>query len=111
MRGVPAWHQPHSVQHPSTVLALRANPPSPTGGEGRALSGRTEGARRIAAAFILCSCIIRLKTFRPRQPRRYEKTRRLPAGFEFSQTLLIRTSAGSGACRRGCLRRPQRSSC
>ncbi|RWO45967.1 MAG: hypothetical protein EOS11_10255 [Mesorhizobium sp.] len=43
MRGVPAWHQPHSVQHPSTVLALRANPPSPTGGEGRALSGRTEG--------------------------------------------------------------------
>ncbi|RWN56043.1 MAG: hypothetical protein EOS04_06970 [Mesorhizobium sp.] len=51
------------MQHPSTVLALRANPPSPTGGEGRALSGRTEGARRIAAAFILRSCIIRLKTF------------------------------------------------
>ncbi|TIM79510.1 MAG: hypothetical protein E5Y60_08550 [Mesorhizobium sp.] len=35
MRGVPAWHQQHSVQHPSTVLALRANPPSPTRGEGR----------------------------------------------------------------------------
>ncbi|TIL31518.1 MAG: hypothetical protein E5Y82_30180 [Mesorhizobium sp.] len=27
---------PHSVQHPSSVLALRANPPSPTRGEGRA---------------------------------------------------------------------------
>ncbi|RWQ44974.1 MAG: hypothetical protein EOS83_32240 [Mesorhizobium sp.] len=26
---------PHSVQHPSTVLALRADPPSPTRGEGR----------------------------------------------------------------------------
>ncbi|TIP29802.1 MAG: hypothetical protein E5X67_04705 [Mesorhizobium sp.] len=36
MRGAPAWHQPHSVQHPSTVLALRANPPSPTRGEGKA---------------------------------------------------------------------------
>ncbi|RWP27787.1 MAG: hypothetical protein EOR03_30045 [Mesorhizobium sp.] len=35
MRGVPAWHQQRSVQHPSTVLALRANPPSPTRGEGR----------------------------------------------------------------------------
>ncbi|RUV08943.1 MAG: hypothetical protein EOS23_22145 [Mesorhizobium sp.] len=30
MRGVPAWHRRRSVQHPSTVLALRANPPSPT---------------------------------------------------------------------------------
>ncbi|RWK64486.1 MAG: hypothetical protein EOR78_24505 [Mesorhizobium sp.] len=27
IRGVPAWHQQRSVQHPSTVLALRANPP------------------------------------------------------------------------------------
>ncbi|RWQ64022.1 MAG: hypothetical protein EOS86_21795 [Mesorhizobium sp.] len=35
MRGVPAWHRLHSVQHPSAVLALRANPPSPTRGEGR----------------------------------------------------------------------------
>ncbi|RWN58821.1 MAG: hypothetical protein EOR99_33550 [Mesorhizobium sp.] len=35
MRGVPAWHRRHFVQHPSTVLALRANPPSPTGGEGK----------------------------------------------------------------------------
>jgi hypothetical protein len=26
---------PHSFQHPSSVLALRANPPSPTRGEGR----------------------------------------------------------------------------
>ncbi|TIL68718.1 MAG: hypothetical protein E5Y77_05920 [Mesorhizobium sp.] len=51
MRGVPAWHQPHSVQHPSTVLALRANPPSPTGGEGRALSGRTEGGARDRCCF------------------------------------------------------------
>ncbi|RWP30266.1 MAG: hypothetical protein EOR03_25060 [Mesorhizobium sp.] len=29
MRGAPAWHRRRSVQHPSTVLALRANPPSP----------------------------------------------------------------------------------
>ncbi|RWO23111.1 MAG: hypothetical protein EOS09_18570 [Mesorhizobium sp.] len=36
MRGVPAWHRRRSFQHPSTVLALRANPPSPTRGEGRA---------------------------------------------------------------------------
>ncbi|RWO08546.1 MAG: hypothetical protein EOS07_15375 [Mesorhizobium sp.] len=51
MRGAPAWHQPHSVQHPSTVLALRANPPSPTGGEGRALSGRTEGGAKDRCCF------------------------------------------------------------
>ncbi|RWP61519.1 MAG: hypothetical protein EOR07_22975 [Mesorhizobium sp.] len=36
MRGGPAWHRRHSVQHPSSVLALRANPPSPTRGEGTA---------------------------------------------------------------------------
>ncbi|RWO56349.1 pitrilysin family protein [Mesorhizobium sp.] len=36
MRSVPAWHRHRSGQHPSTVLALRANPPSPTRGEGRA---------------------------------------------------------------------------
>ncbi|PAQ02176.1 hypothetical protein CIT25_12365 [Mesorhizobium mediterraneum] len=35
MRGVPAWQGRRSVQHPSTALALRANPPSPTRGEGR----------------------------------------------------------------------------
>ncbi|RWQ63307.1 MAG: hypothetical protein EOS86_25205 [Mesorhizobium sp.] len=35
MRGVPAWHRQQSFQHPSTVLALRANPPSPTRGEGK----------------------------------------------------------------------------
>ncbi|TIL87167.1 MAG: hypothetical protein E5Y65_24205 [Mesorhizobium sp.] len=35
MRGVPAWHQQRSVQHPSSVSALRADPPSPTRGEGR----------------------------------------------------------------------------
>ncbi|TPK71097.1 hypothetical protein FJ930_15865 [Mesorhizobium sp. B2-4-15] len=34
MRGAPAWHRRHSVQHPSTVSALRADPPSPTRGEG-----------------------------------------------------------------------------
>ncbi|TIL66416.1 MAG: hypothetical protein E5Y77_17980 [Mesorhizobium sp.] len=34
-RGAPAWHRQHSAQHPSTVLALRANPPSPTRGEGK----------------------------------------------------------------------------
>ncbi|TIP29691.1 MAG: hypothetical protein E5X67_05410 [Mesorhizobium sp.] len=43
MRGVPAWHRQHSGQHPSTVLALRANPPSPTRGEGK------ERARAITA--------------------------------------------------------------
>ncbi|RWO75415.1 MAG: hypothetical protein EOS18_30495 [Mesorhizobium sp.] len=42
-----AWRRPRSVQHPSTVLALRADPPpgashgprppfGPTGGEGNA---------------------------------------------------------------------------
>ncbi|RWO27984.1 MAG: hypothetical protein EOS09_04040 [Mesorhizobium sp.] len=36
MRGVPAWHRRHSVQHPSSVSALRADPPSPTKGEGKA---------------------------------------------------------------------------
>ncbi|RWO54619.1 MAG: hypothetical protein E5Y19_10250 [Mesorhizobium sp.] len=39
MRGAPAWQKPRSVQHPSTVSALRADPPSPTrgptGGEGK----------------------------------------------------------------------------
>ncbi|PBC23925.1 hypothetical protein CK226_05260 [Mesorhizobium sp. WSM4311] len=30
MRGAPAWHRRHSVTHPSTVSALRADPPSPT---------------------------------------------------------------------------------
>ncbi|RWP73580.1 MAG: hypothetical protein EOR09_18210 [Mesorhizobium sp.] len=49
MRGVPAWRKlsytsaksptPHSVQHPSTVSALRADPPSPTRrGEGKEFS-------------------------------------------------------------------------
>src|SRR4051812_22850072 len=33
MRGVPAWR---SGQHPSSVSALRADPPSPTRGEGKA---------------------------------------------------------------------------
>ncbi|RWP38055.1 MAG: hypothetical protein EOR03_03955 [Mesorhizobium sp.] len=35
MRGAPAWNRRHSVQHPSTVSALRADPPSPTRGEGK----------------------------------------------------------------------------
>ncbi|TIL57100.1 MAG: hypothetical protein E5Y79_26195 [Mesorhizobium sp.] len=35
MRGAPAWHGWRSVQHPSTVSALRADPPSPTRGEGK----------------------------------------------------------------------------
>ncbi|RVB21109.1 hypothetical protein ENZ76_21590, partial [Mesorhizobium sp. M7A.F.Ca.CA.002.10.1.1] len=34
MRGAPAGHRRRSVQHPSTVSALRADPPSPTRGEG-----------------------------------------------------------------------------
>ncbi|TPL03232.1 hypothetical protein FJ938_18010 [Mesorhizobium sp. B2-4-14] len=38
MRGAPAWHRRRSFQHPSTVLALRANPPSPTGREGKAVA-------------------------------------------------------------------------
>ncbi|RWM98026.1 MAG: hypothetical protein EOR86_09485 [Mesorhizobium sp.] len=33
--GVPAWQRRRSVQHPSTVSALRADPPSPTRGEGQ----------------------------------------------------------------------------
>ncbi|TIR35362.1 MAG: hypothetical protein E5X64_12695 [Mesorhizobium sp.] len=36
MRGAPAWPRQHSVQHPSSVSALRADPPSPTTrGEGK----------------------------------------------------------------------------
>ncbi|RWP40014.1 MAG: hypothetical protein EOR08_05885 [Mesorhizobium sp.] len=27
MRGAPDWHRQHSVQHPSSVSALRADPP------------------------------------------------------------------------------------
>ncbi|PAQ01421.1 MAG: hypothetical protein EOR99_16775 [Mesorhizobium sp.] len=51
MRGAPAWRCRHSVQHPSTVLALRANPPSPTRGEGRgALAGLTFRARSLCVA-------------------------------------------------------------
>ncbi|RWO55246.1 MAG: hypothetical protein EOS14_30400 [Mesorhizobium sp.] len=34
MRGAPAWQRRRSVQHPSTVLALRANPPLPQGEKG-----------------------------------------------------------------------------
>ncbi|MDX8510156.1 M16 family metallopeptidase [Mesorhizobium captivum] len=34
MRGVPAWQGRRSFQHPSSVSALRADPPSPTRGEG-----------------------------------------------------------------------------
>ncbi|RWN37994.1 MAG: hypothetical protein EOR96_23480, partial [Mesorhizobium sp.] len=49
MRGVPAWHQQRSGQHPSTVLALRANPPSPTG---RALHGERSGVRWSVGAFL-----------------------------------------------------------
>ncbi|RWK54473.1 MAG: hypothetical protein EOR48_16810 [Mesorhizobium sp.] len=35
MRGVPGNATPHFFQHPSTVSALRADPPSPTRGEGK----------------------------------------------------------------------------
>ncbi|PTE07547.1 hypothetical protein C9427_25850 [Mesorhizobium helmanticense] len=38
MRGAPAWRRRYSVQHPSSVSALRADPPSPTGGEGKSRS-------------------------------------------------------------------------
>ncbi|TIT00076.1 MAG: hypothetical protein E5W88_01990 [Mesorhizobium sp.] len=34
MRGAPAWRRRRSVTHPSSVSALRADPPSPPGGEG-----------------------------------------------------------------------------
>ncbi|TIX83891.1 MAG: hypothetical protein E5V21_05965 [Mesorhizobium sp.] len=44
MRGVPAWHRRSSVQHPSTVLALCANPPSPTRGEGKKLLNQPTGS-------------------------------------------------------------------
>ncbi|RWQ50116.1 MAG: hypothetical protein EOS83_23175 [Mesorhizobium sp.] len=42
MRGVPVWHRQSSVQQPSSVSALRADPPSPTRGEGKV----ARGARR-----------------------------------------------------------------
>ncbi|TIM87179.1 MAG: hypothetical protein E5Y50_12945 [Mesorhizobium sp.] len=47
MRGDPAWHRQHSVQHPSSVSALRADPPSPTGGEGK-------GCRRQERGLLFC---------------------------------------------------------
>ncbi|RWN32190.1 MAG: hypothetical protein EOR97_12180 [Mesorhizobium sp.] len=34
-RGAPAWRRRRSATHPSSVSALRADPPSPTRGEGR----------------------------------------------------------------------------
>ncbi|TIL59072.1 MAG: hypothetical protein E5Y79_16635 [Mesorhizobium sp.] len=51
MRGAPAWHWRHSVQHLSSVSALRADPPSPTRGEGRGrLTGLTFRARCLCVA-------------------------------------------------------------
>ncbi|RWN99795.1 MAG: hypothetical protein EOS06_18005 [Mesorhizobium sp.] len=38
---------PHSVQHPSTVSALRADPPSPTRGEGESLRSRWTHPQRL----------------------------------------------------------------
>ncbi|RWP59605.1 MAG: hypothetical protein EOR08_22875 [Mesorhizobium sp.] len=53
MRGAPAWHCQHSVQHPSSVSALRADPPSPTRGEGRgALAGALAGLDFPGALFM-----------------------------------------------------------
>ncbi|TIS96003.1 MAG: hypothetical protein E5W87_30685 [Mesorhizobium sp.] len=56
MRGVPAWHWRHSVQHPSSVSALRADPPSPTRGEG--------GAHR-RLCFHSCGSSIRNNSLQP----------------------------------------------
>ncbi|RWE93977.1 MAG: hypothetical protein EOS43_27895 [Mesorhizobium sp.] len=46
MRGAPVWRRRRSVQHPSTVSALRADPPSPTRGEGKARGGQREKCRQ-----------------------------------------------------------------
>ncbi|TIL31062.1 MAG: hypothetical protein E5Y85_21815 [Mesorhizobium sp.] len=54
MRGAPAWHRQHSVQHPSTVSALRADPPSPTRGEGR---GRLTGCLTGLTFRARCLCV------------------------------------------------------
>ncbi|TIL76599.1 MAG: hypothetical protein E5Y64_06545 [Mesorhizobium sp.] len=43
MRGDPAWHRQHSVQHHSSVSALRADPPSSTGGEGKGCCRQERG--------------------------------------------------------------------
>ncbi|RWE61109.1 MAG: insulinase family protein [Mesorhizobium sp.] len=53
MRGVPAWHRHRFGQHPSTVLALRANPPSPTRGEGRAARAATPLFTLLLSLFFL----------------------------------------------------------
>ncbi|RWO91692.1 MAG: hypothetical protein EOQ95_09260 [Mesorhizobium sp.] len=63
MRGAPAWHRQHSVQHPSSVLALRANPPSPTRGEGEgsaqaARTSRIELSRMSNASFMTPSWMV-----------------------------------------------------
>ncbi|TIP76968.1 MAG: hypothetical protein E5X63_41095, partial [Mesorhizobium sp.] len=45
-KGCSSWHHLHSVQHPSSVSALRADPPSPTTrGEGRKGSLTPEAPR------------------------------------------------------------------
>ncbi|TIS52602.1 MAG: hypothetical protein E5W93_16905 [Mesorhizobium sp.] len=49
MRGVPGNATSHSFQHPSTVSALRADPPSPTRGEEKGANGRRPSARLRAA--------------------------------------------------------------
>ncbi|RWP16443.1 MAG: hypothetical protein EOR01_18535 [Mesorhizobium sp.] len=43
--GCSSWASPYSVQHPSSVSALRADPPSPARGEGKARSGPTRRVR------------------------------------------------------------------
>ncbi|TIP84288.1 MAG: hypothetical protein E5X63_18610 [Mesorhizobium sp.] len=50
MRGGPAWHRRHSVQHPSSVLALRANPPPGASHGPRPPFGPHKGRRQRARA-------------------------------------------------------------
>ncbi|RWO06142.1 MAG: hypothetical protein EOS07_22645 [Mesorhizobium sp.] len=51
-----AWRRPRSVQHPSTVLALRADPPPGASHGPRPPFGPHRGRRERAPATRCCSC-------------------------------------------------------
>ncbi|TIM61657.1 MAG: hypothetical protein E5Y58_32345 [Mesorhizobium sp.] len=54
MRGAPAWHRQHSVQHPSSVSALRADPPPGASHEPRPPFGPHRGRRKKGATSAPC---------------------------------------------------------
>ncbi|RWP93955.1 MAG: hypothetical protein EOR12_01615 [Mesorhizobium sp.] len=57
MRGAPAWQGRRSFAHPSTVSALRADPPSPTRGEGKKGRSALRLAKRTRTAILTAKII------------------------------------------------------